>query len=141
MAQADRAVSRALAPAALNGLQRSRGRAAQKAGFRQPALGACTIAGMAFAALGQQGPDPIARQTPRRVQTDATKVLAPDRLDRVTPDPGDASGHFPLLPFFSPDLARAGRLDLILPKRSGRWPCIDMIAYCCAMVMVLLVIQ
>ena len=66
-------------------------------------------------------------------QPDLVQRLAPDRLDRVAEDVGQPRGHFLAL--------RLGRPARMLPNRSGRWPCIDMIPYCWMIVMVLLVIQ
>lgn len=59
------------------------------------------------------------------------------RFDRVTPDMSESYRHF-----FSPSAALERlKPDLMLPKISGLYPWLRMIAYCCVNVMMLLAIQ
>src|SRR5690606_38703465 len=91
-------------------------------------------------AVVQDGPFAVAGQRTARREHSLAKVLRPHRLDRVAEDPGQNGGHFD----FALSVGAAGlrlKPSLMLPKRSGRFPCIDMILYCWMKVIVLLAIQ
>ena len=119
-------------PAAADRLKGRRGDPPQKGGLGQPAakLVAVQVLDRRFV---QDREAAVAGQGLALGQPDLVQRLAPDRLDRVAEDVGQPRGHFLAL--------RLGRPARMLPNRSGRWPCIDMIPYCWMIVMVLLVIQ